>query len=74
MNFFLEKADIDDVESEKTAAQVKSAIRAVFVVSALSLHSAIEGDNNSISSLSSPNIWSAGFDKLKLNISAQGNF
>jgi len=38
-----EKADIDDVESEKTAAQVKSAIRAVFIVSALSLHSAIEG-------------------------------
>ena len=41
-----EKAEIDDVESEKTAAQVKSAIRTVFVVSALSFHSTIEGDDN----------------------------
>lgn len=38
-----EIAAIDDLESEKTAAQVKSAIRTVFVVSALSFHSTIEG-------------------------------
>jgi len=38
-----EIAEMDDVESEKTAAQVKAAIRTVFVVSALSFHSTIEG-------------------------------
>ena len=41
-----EIAEMDDVESEKTAAQVKAAIRTVFVVSALSFHSTIEGDDN----------------------------
>jgi len=35
--------DSEDVESEKTATQVKAAIRTVFVVSAMSFHSIIEG-------------------------------
>ena len=35
--------DLDEKESDKTAAQIKAAIRTVFVVSALSFHSTIEG-------------------------------
>ena len=37
-------SDTEDIESEKTATQVKAAIRTVFVVSAMSFHSIIEGD------------------------------
>ena len=37
-------SDTEDIESEKTATQVKTAIRTVFVVSAMSFHSIIEGD------------------------------
>ena len=39
-----DKAEEDEKESAKTAAQVKAAIRTVFVVSALSFHSTIEGE------------------------------
>ena len=36
--------DLDEKDSDKTAAQIKAAIRTVFVVSALSFHSTIEGN------------------------------
>ena len=40
----IKTSDSEDIECEKTATQVKAAIRTVFVVSAMSFHSIIEGN------------------------------
>eukprot|EP00090_Calanus_glacialis_P009153 TRINITY_DN17525_c0_g1_i1.p1 TRINITY_DN17525_c0_g1~~TRINITY_DN17525_c0_g1_i1.p1 ORF type:complete len:339 (-),score=68.34 TRINITY_DN17525_c0_g1_i1:97-1113(-) len=48
--------DLDEKDSDKTAAQIKAAIRTVFVVSALSFHSTIEGLALSLES-ESAGVW-----------------
>ena len=51
MKNFSDESYFDEKETEKTAAQIKAAIRTVFVVSALSFHSTIEGIKHAVRSL-----------------------
>ena len=52
----LEATYLDEKDSDKTAAQIKAAIRTVFVVSALSFHSTIDSKCYSVCTYSVYNL------------------